>query len=178
MVVAGWVILHALGPMGMAQQLPIPGMPGKPLSEVSGPDSGMQAPPTAPGPVDPAAGGVEEGTLSTRRDPFWPVGYVPRKPDKLAVSSPTGPEAVKAVEPEPMPLEWDQARAQLDLRGVSNVGRDKTTGKPRFVAVMGGKLLEEGNTVSIAYGGQVYRWKVVTVDAAGVQLVKLDVRAE
>jgi hypothetical protein len=64
------------------------------------------------------------------------------------------------------------------MRGVSSIGRDKTTGKQRFVAVMAGKLIEEGNIVSIAYEGQVYRWRAVSVTATGVQLVKLDVREE
>jgi hypothetical protein len=43
---------------------------------------------------------------------------------------------------------------------------------------MAGKLIEEGNIVSIAYEGQVYRWRAVSVTATGVQLVKLDVREE
>jgi hypothetical protein len=43
---------------------------------------------------------------------------------------------------------------------------------------MAGRLVEDGDTVSIVLDGQVYRWKVVSVSATGVQLVKLDVHAQ
>lgn len=171
MSVAGALFLITVT-FGSAQQLPVPMMG----SREGRPESTIQ-----PEQIDVPVSPRDVGGLSTqRRDPFWPVGYAPRKREKPLPFELSGTGSVKAPEraPEVKVVAWDQARARLDLRGVSSIGRDKTTGKPRFVAVMAGKLVEEGDTISIAFEGQVYRWKAVSVSAAGVQMVKLDVRAE
>jgi hypothetical protein len=43
---------------------------------------------------------------------------------------------------------------------------------------MAGKLAEEGDVVSVTWDGQTYRWKIVSINAGGVSLVKLDVHPE
>ncbi|MEI6150563.1 MAG: hypothetical protein WCS01_15795 [bacterium] len=174
---------------GPAQQFPASGLPGdgSPRADlrqlVTGSSSADGSEPATPPPgqIESTVNPSQEGMSAGRRDPFWPVGYVPpRKPVKLPILEPASTVAVKGRDPEPVvrPVVWEQARAQLDLRGVSSIGHDKTTGKPRYIAAMAGKLVEDGDTVSIVLDGQVYRWKVVSVGATGVQLVKLDVRAE
>lgn len=115
-----------------------------------------------------------------QRDPFWPVGYVPPKPAPVSSAEAAGtPSGTTPAESEPAkPAEWGQARARLSLRGISSGGRDRQTGKNRFVAVLGGRLVEEGDMVTVSYEGQVYRWKVQSISAKDISLVKVDVRAE
>jgi len=112
------------------------------------------------------------------RDPFWPVGYVPKKIIKPQVV-PTTPDTVKTVIPDSarIPL-WDEARKSLDIRGISMIGRDKVTGRSRNLAMIGGRLVEAGDVISVSYENRLYRWKVVEIDRTGVELQKLDVRAE
>lgn len=159
----------------MAQLPPIPlpsamGLPAMPEKSIEAPPP-VQAVPsdrTAPGDMDP----------SRPRDPFWPVGHVPSRVRQVAESEPSGLTAAKTSEPEIVrAVDWGLARSRLDLRGVSRMGRDKTTGKTRFVAVIAGKLAEEGDTVSVVLDGQVYRWKIVSIADGEVSLAKVDVRA-
>lgn len=176
---------------GPAQQFPASGLPGDGMPQAdirqlvtgSSAEGSEPATPPPPGQSEETVSPPQEGLPVQQRDPFWPVGYVPpRKPVKVPILEPasTVAVAVKGRDPEPVvrPVVWEQARAQLDLRGVSSIGHDKITGKPRYIAAMAGKLVEDGDTVSIVFDGQVYRWKVVSVSATGVQLVKLDVHAE
>lgn len=114
------------------------------------------------------------------RDPFWPVGFVP-PPEKTPVRGTSAPGTTVTRVPETEAArqpEWDQARRRLNLRGLSSTGRDRISGKPRFVAIMAGRIAEEGDTVSSAFEGQIYRWKVVAIGSNGVSLVKVDVRPE
>jgi hypothetical protein len=186
-IVVSCSLLLAGVTVSLAQQMPVPGalgmnpaMPEQATSVALQKASGSE-----PAMVSAAVQGevLDLPTLTDRvatgRDPFWPVGYAPVRREKPTASEMAGTATVMT---DPglaaKPVAWEQARAQLDMRGVSSIGRDKTTGKQRFVAVMAGKLIEEGNIVSIAYEGQVYRWRAVSVTATGVQLVKLDVREE
>lgn len=165
------VLILTAATFARAQSLPVPTMEGL---------EGRADARVQPEQIDAPANSMDEGLPMRLRDPFWPVGYIPRKPEKPLPLETSGDDGVKGPEQkvEVRVAAWDQARARLDLRGVSSLGRDKTTGKPRFVAVMAGRLVEEGDTVSLSFEGQVYRWKVVSLSAAGVKMVKLDVRAE
>ena len=85
-----------------------------------------------------AAGAAEVEDTSRRRDPFWPVGYVPKVVRK--VESPKGNPASPAGsvrEPSRAP-QWEEARKKLDVRGVSLIGHEKESGQPRFVAMVTG----------------------------------------
>lgn len=117
------------------------------------------------------AGGREPAQV---RDPFWPVGYVPRKPVKPAqVDS----SAAKLVIPESARLPvWEEARKLLDIKGISLIGRDRNSGQSKYLAMVTGKFVEEGDTVSVAFEGFVYRWKVTGISEEGVSLRKIDAR--
>ena len=111
------------------------------------------------------------------RDPFWPVGYVPRKPVRTppAVASQNNakvliPEASR----QPM---WEEARKLLDIRGISLIGHDKQSGHSKYLAMVGGKFVEDGDIVSVILDGLVYRWKVAGISEDGVSLRKIDARA-
>jgi hypothetical protein len=115
------------------------------------------------------------------RDPFWPVGYTPKVVSKSGESK-TGESSAQAMaavllERARTP-QWDEARRKLDIRGISLIGRDKASGQPKFLAMVAGRLVEEGNVVSVTYEDRVYRWKIVGIGKGGVSFQKLDVRQE
>jgi hypothetical protein len=155
-----------------APQRPQPGGPG-----------GLAAPGETPASasVDPEAGAAPVAVPRTARDPFWPVGFVPRP----VVRPGTGPSAQgPGAAPAPVPVvvarppNWDEARRRLEIKGVSRIGRDKTTGREMYFADVNGRIVEEGDIVSATWDGRLYRWRLTQISAAGVQLTKLDSRAE
>lgn len=170
-------------------QLPPPGMPAAPpMAPMPLPGGGaMPSPVMAADVPGPEAAGVARASAADavlptgmRRDPFWPVGYVPKiaVPEAPAakgggVAKPSDLDAAPAPVAEP---DWTGARRKLDIRGVSLIGRDKETGKARYFAVVAGKLVESGNVVAVTHEDRVYRWKVVDIRSEGVSLSKLDVK--
>lgn len=126
----------------------------------------------------PIEGSDNAAGVSNERDPFWPVGYVPRKvqnyKDKARGNVVTGVEIVP--EPVKTPV-WDEAGKKLDIRGISLIHeRDSKT--PKYLAMIAGKLVESGDVVSVRYDDRTYRWKVVGISEEGVSLQKIDVRGE
>ncbi|MEI8140325.1 MAG: hypothetical protein WCI03_10715 [bacterium] len=123
---------------------------------------------------------MQEGELDVakQRDPFLPVGYVPKKV-KIIKKLESG-KLSSAVSPTPEQarvLLWDEARRKVDIRGISLI-HDKNSGTPKYLAMVAGKLVEIGDAVSAKYEGQIYRWRVVGISEEGVSLQKLDVRGE
>jgi hypothetical protein len=68
--------------------------------------------------------------------------------------------------------DWDRAHRQLKVEGLSRLGIDKASGKPRYVAYVSGKHLEQGDSISVAFEGFVYRWKVKSITATEVSFEK------
>lgn len=149
--------------------------------------------PASPDPIGPAISGpmvvtgagtqtVAAAEAAPLRDPFWPVGYVPRRPEKpVAVpvaASRTGVVASPVPAPIGNPVDWDEARRHLEIRGISRIARDKTSGRAAYFAVVNNKVVEEGEVVSVVWNGRVYRWRVTQIGPAGLQLVKIDTRSE
>lgn len=175
------ILLAAVLPLACGLQAQIPGVPAPP----PGPDipGGPPAPDAAllPGQPAPPSQSADEGdgAVSTprMRDPFWPVGYTPkvvrRKPAGVGMPASSPVAVVPEVSHVP---QWDEARRKLDIRGISLIGRDKVTGKARYLAMVAGKLVEEGDVVNVTYEDRVYRWKVVGIGTAGVTFQKLDVK--
>jgi hypothetical protein len=116
------------------------------------------------------------------RDPFWPVGYTPKVVRKSEDPKAGGTSLLKgrvAELPERNHTpQWDEARRKLDIRGISLIGRDKASGQPKFLAMVAGRLVEEGDVVNATYEDRVYRWKIVGIGKGGVSFQKLDVRQE
>lgn len=169
---------------GLAAQQPMPpmmppppAMPGMAVPET--PQGQTAADQVAPVQGDEAGGAPVSGL----RDPFWPVGYAPKAIKKVPTVNKAGDPVPVSEQPEvaPEPVhvpQWDEARRKIDIRGISLIGRDKDTGKPKYLAMVAGKLVEEGAVVTLAYNEHVYRWKVVGISANGVSFQKLDVRKE
>jgi hypothetical protein len=139
---------------------------------------GMMPAVSAPGEGAPEGPGEALVDVSKQRDPFWPVGYVPKKVlkprDKGFIKTTSTPESVP--EPVRIPL-WDEARKKLDIRGMSLI-HDKNSKTPKYIAMVAGKLVETGDVVIVRHEERVYRWRVVDISEEGVSLQKLDVRGE
>ncbi len=116
-------------------------------------------------------------TADLKRDPFWPVGYTP-KPIVTAATTNTGSVKTAVSEEKPVPINWEAARKNLDIRGISLIGRDKQTNTANYLAVIGGKVVEVGDSVSATYMSRVYRWRVTSIGPEGISLSKLEVRPE
>lgn len=161
---AVWALCLGLISRTDAQMPPV--MPPGMMPAVSAPGEGV---PEGPGEV-------LEG--SKPRDPFWPVGYVPKKvlkpKDKGFIKNASTQELVPA--PVRVPL-WDEARRKLDIRGMSLI-HDKNSKAPKYIAMVAGKLVETGDVVIVKHEERVYRWRVVDISEEGVSLQKLDVRGE
>jgi hypothetical protein len=166
------------------------------VCELWGQAPDLPSPPDIPaiigGPVAPEAvqsdsrqtASVEEATTASVvrvRDPFWPVGYTPkviRKSGELKAGGASTQGAVAELPEHARAPQWDEARRRLDVRGISLIGRDKANGQPKFLAMVAGKLVEEGNVVNVIYEDRVYRWKIVGIGKGGISFQKLDVRQE
>ncbi len=175
-------LMLALG-SGLAAVAQVPGGPMPPRPSLGGPDGipppGMGVAPVSVGTA--AESGAPQTASSTNRDPFWPVGYMPRRVVKPSsgLSAPgssvsTAPAEVALARPP----DWDEARRRLEIKGVSRIGRDKASGREIYFADVNGRVVEDGGVVSVVWDGRVYRWRVTQVAPSGLQLVKLDCHAE
>ena len=94
------------------------------------------------------------------RDPFWPVGYAPapEKPtQEIAVKTPPKPQPVKRVVEPPKPVvDWKAARGALKVSGYAEA-------KGIRRCFVNGKLVSEGETVTLAHTGLRYAWRVVRI---------------
>jgi hypothetical protein len=98
-----------------------------------------------------STGAALQGPLT--RDPFWPIGWLPPRVD------PTKAE----VTPPGEVTHWDEARKLLQVTGMSR-GKDG-----KYLAILKGVgVVEEGNTVSINYMGQAYKWKIKSITSKGI----------
>lgn len=103
-----------------------------------------------------AAGGTDDAVrmnASEKRDPFWPVGYMPKRVVQAAPEK--KPEPVKAVR------DWSGAMQQVKINGVSSKGHEE------FYAVVNGELKSVGETFSVEYQGAVYTWEVASIEPPG-----------
>lgn len=133
----------------------------------------VSTPWSEPAPADPAstpageAGTGEPEPVPARRDPFWPVGYVPpplvRSSDAAAAAATAaGEDAVSAV------LQWDEALKTVSVQGIMKTGPDT------YVAMVNGQVIGVGDTVSVRLGGRDYRWIVAAVGTEGVSFKRVE----
>lgn len=94
--------------------------------------------------------GTNSAITSSReqRDPFWPVGFVP----KGAVQE----NEKKKIEHDKN-TNWEKAMTQIAIQGVSSrAGND-------FYAVINGQVKSVGETVSVSVSGSLYTWMVDSI---------------
>ena len=111
------------------------------------------------------ASGVSPGAESSDtnrpawRDPFWPVGYRPAVEEETppAEKPAVVPEKPKPPEPPAPVADWEAARKLLN---VSAFGEKNAV---RFCLV-NGKLVQEGDFVSVIHRSMEYTWQVKRID--------------
>jgi hypothetical protein len=118
----------------------------------------------------PAAAAVSGGTtnpvIAIPRDPFWPLGYVPRPKVTPKDSNSTPDAATPVVEPE-IEIRWPDLR----LRGLVK------NAQGAFLAIIDPfGLVEPGQILELEQGGLLYRWRVSTITGRGASCSRLDTR--
>lgn len=146
----------------LAQPPPLPPVP-----------PGLQSPSPLPPASAPAAGveeprieesfAIPEGLTPANRDPFWPIGYVPKSADELeAERTRSSSGANRAGKPR-----WTEARESLRIGGYMK-------GPKGYTALVNNGLLNPGELVSHVFEGILYRWKVDAISSRGISFVPLD----
>jgi len=148
------------------------------VSPVSSPAVPLEGGGGQTGVVAPLGNPVDALDVTQPRDPFWPVGYVPKRIPKIKKQGLGKPSTFVETTPEPVraPL-WEEARKKLDIRGISLI-HDKNSTLLKYLAMVAGKLVETGDVVAVRYDERVYRWRVVGISEEGVSLQKMDVRGD
>ena len=95
----------------------------------------------------------------TRRDPFWPVGYLPTKTSVVVV----------VTTPEADPPNWRQARRQIKVIGISTKGG-------RSYAVLGGGMgvVEAGDVVGVRDALYLYKFRIKSISRQGLQTEQVE----
>ena len=123
----------------------------------------------APSPAD-----SHVGAAATSRDPFWPVGYVPKPKTTLEVQPSNVTAAAVAVTPTTPVVSTEEPIAwpELKTRGIMH---DRAKGK--YWATMEGiGIVEVGDAPEITKGSYVYRFEIRAITATGVSYEKSSVR--
>jgi hypothetical protein len=102
---------------------------------------------------------IDNDSLATLRDPFWPIGYRPVPKTKK--------EAQAKISRIRARTHWPT----IKLRGVTRHGENK------YIAILEGiGLVEPGDVVAIKKEGLIYRWRINDVNENGISRTRLDVR--
>jgi ABC-type glycerol-3-phosphate transport system substrate-binding protein len=108
---------------------------------------------------------ASEQEVVLKRDPFWPVGYVP-KTIKSVIST-DNPEPSAAV----VDNSWSEAMKKVVINGVSSQANNA------YFAIINGQIKSVGDTVTIHHGGTIYTWAVDGIEPPGsVKLRRASVR--
>ncbi len=101
-------------------------------------------------------GNAKDSVVAAKRDPFWPIGYTPRK-----VVNSTGTGTTSTVARKPGSIDWEEAMKRVVINGVSSRATDE------YVAVINNEVKSVGEIVSVLYGGAKYTWKVEKITPPG-----------
>ena len=100
-----------------------------------------------------------------KRDPFWPVGYVP-KITKSVISKGNSEQGVAKVDNS-----WNEAMKKVVINGVSSQAQNA------YFAVINGQIKSVGDTVTISHGGTIYTWAVDGIEPpSSVKLRRVSAR--
>lgn len=89
-----------------------------------------------------------------KRDPFWPVGYVP---ESVRAASIKKPEVKKPTESN----DWNGAMKKVVINGVSSRSNNE------FFAVINGQVRSVDDTINVNHGGVTYTWAVASIKPPG-----------
>ena len=100
-----------------------------------------------------------------KRDPFWPVGYMP----KITTSVIPIDSSVQSL--TKVDNSWNEAMKKVVINGVSS------RAKNAYCAVINGQVKSVGDTVTINHGGTIYTWAVDGIEPpSSVKLRRVSAR--
>lgn len=100
------------------------------------------------------------------RDPFWPVGYAPKDPEH---ADPGTGNAGPVITEE----DWRQAQKRMVTSSVFK-SKDAATGSDRFLALINGKVVTPGDTVTVKYRDFTFRFRVTNIASSGPQFERIE----
>lgn len=112
---------------------------------------------------------AEDDEAAGFRDPFWPVGYSPKKnepppPPKVEEKKVVVEQKPAPKPPEPVPQpDWAAALRCLKISGYAELNGSRN-------CVINGKTVSEGEKISIAFNGFRYTWRIETIAAQKSQM--------
>ena len=118
--------------------------------------------------LEDVAGGTNdalEQEAVLKRDPFWPVGYTPKKIKSVIPSENPKQSSVK------VDNSWNEAMKKVVINGVSSRADNA------YIAVINGQIKSIGDTITINHGGTIYTWAVDGIEPPGsVKLRRVSAR--
>ena len=112
--------------------------------------------PDAPGATNAPA------TAGAVRDPFWPIGFGPAKPEMVAAPH------VEAARPVRPPPDWEAATRKLRVTGISEK-------QGAFFAILKNiGLVQPGAKIQVKDEIYVYSFRVASISASGIEHIRLD----
>lgn len=111
------------------------------------------------------------------RDPFWPIGYAPPKPEPVAAESEAAPVVAppQPAKPAVQPVteaEWAAARKALVITGFTQVVQPDTQ-QTRILAMVNRRMVAAGDTVTFRHHDVRYLWSVASLTDRTIELVPL-----
>jgi hypothetical protein len=114
------------------------------------------------------AGGTNDASEQEavlKRDPFWPVGYVPQNVKSVIAKGNPKQSAVK------VDNSWNEAMKKIVINGVSSQAQNA------YFAIINGQVKSVGDTVTINHGGTIYTWAVDGIEPpSSVKLRRVSAR--
>jgi hypothetical protein len=95
---------------------------------------------------------AKEQDVAVTRDPFWPVGYTPKKVNRIIPIENLSQGEAK------VDNNWNEAMKKVVINGVSSRADNA------YFAVINGQIKSIGDTVTINHSGTLYTWAVDGVE--------------
>jgi hypothetical protein len=95
---------------------------------------------------------AEEQKTMIRRDPFWPVGYVPKKVTSIV------PVEISTKSEVKVDNSWNEAMKKVVINGVSSRAENA------YIAVINNQIKSIGDTVTVNHSGTLYTWAVDVIE--------------
>jgi hypothetical protein len=105
---------------------------------------------------------IPKGLTPAVRDPFWPVGFVPKSAADLDREKRNGDPASNVPAPK-----WAEAKATLRIGGYMKTPSG-------YTALVNNALVKVGDRLTLTFDGKIYRWTVEAISVSGLSLTPLD----
>ena len=111
------------------------------------------------------------------RDPFWPVGYAPAKPEpEKPIEKPKEIEKKPEPPPPPKPItenDWKMARKLLKITGYALADRQVGDGSVKTsIVIINNQHYQSGDTLKISSNGIDFVWKIGKIENNAVDLIQ------